>query len=207
LSRNDSVSGLVARVRVHEQLRGQRQRPLPGEQRDHGGEVAARAVAPDGDPAGIGTELVRVVDDPRHRRDAVVHRRGERMLRREPVARSDDETAGGVGERTAHPVGRVDPAQRPAATEEVHQRPQWTIRRRPVDPHRPFVVRAGEHAVGDLRDRLGVAATGTDVREIGRTRLGEGHLVQRGGAAFHALVTHRGDERVKRHRDPRWSPG
>ena len=86
---------------------------------DDGREVAAGRVARDRQPRRVGAEQRGVRVRPARRGERVVGRRGEAVLRREPVADVQHDGARGVGERPADAVVRVDRAEQPAAAVEV----------------------------------------------------------------------------------------
>ena len=94
------------------------------ELRDYRRQIPARAVPADREAGGVRADLGRVLGDPAQCRVAVVDRRRERMLGGQPVTGHDDQCAGGVGQGTGDPIGRVDGAEDPAAAEEVEQRGQ-----------------------------------------------------------------------------------
>ena len=88
------------------------------------------------------------------RAPAVVERRRERVLGREPVVDRHDDRARRVRELAGDAVELLDAADHPAAAVEVHDDREARLGRRPVDAH--------GHAVGvavlDREHRLGLAA-------------------------------------------------
>src|SRR2546421_1267573 len=112
----------VERVGIDQKLRDQvGTARVAAEQADHGGEVATSAVAADREPGRVDTDVRAVPGDPAGGGMAVLHRGGEPVLGRQPVADRDNGAGYGVRERAADAVGGVDAAEGPAATEEVDQ--------------------------------------------------------------------------------------
>ena len=136
-------------------LARQKLAPVPRQQRDGGGQVAAGRVADQGDLVGVGAQQ-RVVEKnlPRHR-VAVLKPSGERVLRRQPVVHRDHGAPGFVGHHVAGLVIAVDVAGDPAAAVEKQQNlglgqavPGGE------DAHRHLVVAAGHHVVPRLVKQL-----------------------------------------------------
>jgi len=88
---------------------------LAGQQRDGSGEVAAGAVAADGQAGGITAELAAVLGDPLDRGVAVFETGRESELGGEAVLDRDDDAGGQVGEGPAGVVVGLDAADDPAA--------------------------------------------------------------------------------------------
>ncbi len=86
----------------------------------------------DGDPFGVGAELGGVRYGPAQSRPSVLHRRRERVLRREPVVHGQNVRPGVAAEQTAgRIVGVQVPDDEPAPVEEHDQRmrPPGLLRR------------------------------------------------------------------------------
>ena len=80
-----------------------------------GREPAARAVAGNGDARRVEPHRFRFAREPLKRGDGVLDRRGEGVLRREPVIEREHGRAGVVAERAAEDVVRADIAENAAA--------------------------------------------------------------------------------------------
>ncbi len=197
--------------------------PRSVERRDRG-EVAARAVAADGDAARIGAEHVRAASDVRERGPRVVGRGRERMLGREPVVDRQDAHAGEVREQAARRVVRRDRALDPSAAVVVdEQRPRRALAGRDVEAraegavgarHRPVLggdrqARADRHRRDrgvEPRPQFGERQVSRPGRVAGgETRDEPGVGLQAGGvrrdpAAQHALGPRRQHEQGARER-------
>ena len=148
----DSVSDDEVAHRIDQDLeRERRAARVARAQRAHRREVAARAVAADGDPRRVAADLRRVRDRPVERGPAVVERRRKRMLGREPVVDRHHDRARRVRELASDPVELLDVPDDPTAAVQHDEDRQTGVGRRPVDAHR--------YAVGvvilDREDRLG----------------------------------------------------
>ena len=109
-------------VRAHQELADQLHvTAVTRQQRDRGGEIAAGTVTADHQSARVGDHLRRVSGQPSGRGKAVLDRRWELRLRREPVLDRDDDASRRVGEASADLVAEFDAAQEPAPAVEVDQ--------------------------------------------------------------------------------------
>ncbi len=91
---------------------------VPAHQRDDGGEVAARAVSGDGDPARVDPERARVERRPLGRGITVFGCGGELRFRGEAVVDGDDDAVGALRELAAGRVVAVEAAENEAAAVE-----------------------------------------------------------------------------------------
>jgi len=89
------VVGELVGIGIDEKLAGQhRAAPVADPQRHRRGQVPPGAVTADREPGGVPADLRRVPGDPAHRRVAVVDRRREGVLGRQPVTNHGDQRAG-----------------------------------------------------------------------------------------------------------------
>ncbi len=88
---------------------------LARQQRHHGGDVAARAVAAHGDAVRVRAQLLRVLERPAQRRLAVLDRRRERVLGRQPVVDRQHVRAPVAAQQPAGGVVGVEVADHEAA--------------------------------------------------------------------------------------------
>ena len=113
------VAGRVGR-RVDQQLHCRHRAAAgPGQQADHGGEVAAGAVAADRDPGRVDAQLGGVGAGPGEGGPGVLDRGREGMLGRQPVVDREHRRPGRGGEEAADAVVGVEVADHPAAAVEV----------------------------------------------------------------------------------------
>ncbi len=140
-----------------ELIRDPRAAPVAGEQAGDRREVAAGAVAADGEPRRIDPERRALPGDPGGRGEAILDRGREFVLGRQAVVDRDDGAAGGIGEMAAERVVRFDIADDPAAAVEIDQHRQ--VRRRrgagaAIEAQRNgAAIRPRCREVADLRDR------------------------------------------------------
>ena len=117
-------SGLAGEVggRVDQELEGDRRAAaFARRERDPAGDVAAGAVAADGEACGVGAQAGGVPGDPAGRGVAVLQRGGEAVLRRKPVVHGGHQAAGVMAEIAADIVVGVEVAADPAAAVDVDQ--------------------------------------------------------------------------------------
>src|SRR5690606_34754620 len=108
---------------IDEELESERRcAAVAGVKGDHGSEIAAGTVASYGDATLVDGELGSLPGDPRSGDDAIVERRGKRVLGREPIVDREHGAARAIRELPAERIVRVDVADRPAAAMEVHER-------------------------------------------------------------------------------------
>ena len=112
-------------------------------ERHHGGEVAARAVAADGQLFGIYFQTICVAGNKRESGKAILHGRRKRGLGRFPILHREHRAARAVGERAADDIVRVEIADHPAAAVEIDQRGQHFVLGRVLRPVRAHWNRTG----------------------------------------------------------------
>ena len=172
-------------------------------QRDRRGEVAARAVAADGDPGGVDAEIGRVARGPKGCRVRVLGRGRELVLGRQPVVDRHHHASRAVGDRATRRVVGVETADDPTPAVEVDERGERRRGRvlRPVDAHGNRAFGAGHGAVlhachglrvgGQRRDHA------LDVGACFRAR----HRLDAGERLVHGVHEHLRN-RVQRHCEP-----
>jgi len=89
---------------------------------------------------------------------AVVVRRGEAVLGALPVGDGDDDRVGRVRERARRGVVDVDVRDHPAAAVDVEEDGERPLAHRRVDPQRDLAAGAGDRALLDAGDGLGIGA-------------------------------------------------
>ena len=158
-SASDGSCGAEVDRRVDQHLRGDRRRAaVAGHQADDGGQVAAGAVAHDGQPVRVHRQLGRVLGDPLGGGVAVLGRDRERVLGRQPVLDRHDVDAGLRCQPGAPPLRLAGVAGHPAAAVEVRD-----------DRRRARGVRADGRCAAAARCRRPVArASVIDIRRSGR---------------------------------------
>ncbi len=122
LSSRERVLAEQVHCGIDEQLGGERDAVGVGELRAHRGQVAAGAVAADGEALGIAAVLLDLLRDELQRGVGVVDRGREPVLGREPVVDADDDRAGVVGEQPAHALVGVQVTDHETAAVEVDDR-------------------------------------------------------------------------------------
>ena len=106
---------------IEQQLKTGRGLVVAGGLCDHGREIAAGAVAADGETTAIDTEFVGPGDDIAECGNGVMGAGRCRMLRREAIIDRDDHTVGAFGQRAAHAVVRIQRTDHEAAAVIEHQ--------------------------------------------------------------------------------------
>ncbi len=143
------------RDRIGEELRRRARTAVPTrELRDDGGEVAARAVARDGDPGGVEPELGRMRRGPAKRGERVVDGGRKPVLGSQAIVDRQHPGVGLAREMAARRVVRVEVADHPAAAVVVDD--EWAtlaVVERHVQSRGDRPGRSGEDAVLDARDR------------------------------------------------------
>ena len=102
----------------------QRDAAVARHQGDHGRQVAAGAVAADGDAAPFQSQRRGAAAHPGEGGERILGGHGKAVLRRTAVVDRDQRTAGGVGQQPAKGVVRLKIADDPAAAVVVHQHRQ-----------------------------------------------------------------------------------
>jgi hypothetical protein len=149
--RGEAVDRVGTKIdgRVHEQLEPQLgATPVAGQQRQHGGEVATSAVAPDGDARRISAQLGSVGGHPLEHRPGVVERSRERVLGCQSVVHRDHDDTRVGAEGAAGVIVGVEAPDGPAATVEVDQDPEGPRAGGRVHAHRDVAPRSRDRPVG-----------------------------------------------------------
>src|SRR5690606_8886915 len=108
--------GAIVERRIDQELvRDTRTAALPCEERERGGEVAARARAADRDARGIDAERAALVGEPCERGIAIVERCRETVLGRETIIDRYDDAADLLRERREREIVHLEVAEHPAA--------------------------------------------------------------------------------------------
>src|SRR5580700_6005268 len=98
-----------------------RRSPIAGDETHHRGEIAAGAVAADGEALAVDAEGYGLPRDPRSRREAILDRCRKFVFRSEAVIDRDDDASRPIGKMAAEAVMGVEIADDPAAAMEVDE--------------------------------------------------------------------------------------
>ncbi|MBP2018155.1 hypothetical protein J2Z79_001554 [Symbiobacterium terraclitae] len=178
---------------------------LPGHEGDHRGQVAAGAVAGDGDALRVAAEAAGVLGHPGGRGVAVLGRRRELVLRGHPVVHRDHHRPGAVRQQGAGRVDRVRAADHPAAAVEVEEYGERPLARRRIDADGNRTCRARNRPVHQARHRFRLAPERCQL--LGHPPgLCRRHLVERGATSLGQLLQERLNLSVQRHQSPLLSP-
>ena len=174
MRQQDAGLGLAVRGMLHRKIGGGIDQHLAGElwavavargKRNHGGEIAAGAVAADHQARGVDAELPGVGGDPFRGGDGVVDGGGKFVFGREPIVDGDDDQLAFMGELAADHVMGIEIADHPAAAVKEHQARREAVglaqRLRRVDARRDRAVRRGDRQRLD-RFKLGRFGIGDD---------------------------------------------
>ena len=151
-------------------------------ERDDRREVAAGAVAADREAPGIDAEPRCVGGNPPRRGDGILRGGGKFVLGCEPIVDGDDETRGGVGERSADLVVALEVADHPAPAVEVDERRLKLVIGHALATIEPERDRAGwPHGFerDHLRDRLGVGLQNGARSQVRLARFGRRQRLDR----------------------------
>ena len=151
--------GVEVRIddRVHQELKCDwRTVAVPRHERHGGREVAAGAVAPDGQPAPVGVEALGVLGNPPCGGVAVLGGSREAMRRRQSIVDGHHHASAAVAEHARQRIVRNNAAHDPAAAVEERQDRKRTAALRRVDADRHLALGAGNGAVLDGGHGLGL---------------------------------------------------
>ena len=197
------VAPVLAEVRpgIDEQLTLQRHTCITGPEGNGRRQVAPGTVAGHCDAAGVAAELPDLLDRPDGGGQAIVVRRGERVLRRQPVVDRQHRNAGLAAEQARLVVMGLEVAHDEPATVEEHDGRDITIDLRAVEPGRQVAGRTRDDEVNGLahrRQRGWVAHIDGHGSHPEAGLLG-GHRGERDGARLGQEVEDRRDDRINGH--------
>jgi hypothetical protein len=198
LSRRMTSPGLGRRVdqRLEAQLRAT---GVASEEGHDGGQVAAGAVAANGDAGRVALDRVGVDRHPLGGGEAVFDGRRELGLGRQAVVDADDDGLGLGAQLAGHRVVAVDAADRePSAVEEQQDR-ERPVALRPVHPDRDLAGRAGDRPVVGAGE-LGRLAAGGSHHLVGGPRLLDGAVAEAGVPRGGGVGLHHLEDGVQGHR-------
>src|SRR5579875_2803150 len=182
---------LFDRDRVHPEIGGGidqqledkvRASPISRHLGHNGSEIAARAIAADGNVRSVHVQLRRVLRHPLRRRIAIFRRGREFVFGREPVIDGDHDATRSICQAAADAIVCVQVADHPAAAMKKDQRRERPIALRRVDATGYLTRRAGNGAVLDAGNLLRLNVFHRELHcyshpyLLGRQRMDRGHI-------------------------------